>query len=127
MCTGKVVVILRICLRPTADTNIAPSRERHGHHFRRSQAATVTTYLQIRGPSTAYNMQPCVLNIRSFRLRKAFAGIRCSSHQLLVQTGRHHVPQLQRKDRTIRICESISVVGNEHHILLHCPGCSSPI
>eukprot|EP00891_Asterochloris_glomerata_P006543 jgi/Astpho2/6543/Aster-07326 len=31
----------------------APSRERHEQQFRYSQAATVTTYLQMRGPSTA--------------------------------------------------------------------------
>ena len=105
--------------RGSADT--APSKERHEQRFRESQAATVTTYLQMRGPSTAYDMQPYLLKIRGFRLRRAFASIRCSSHQLLVQTGRCHVPQLQRKDRTCRICKSISAVEDEHHILLHCP------
>ena len=47
----------------------------------------MTTYMQMRGPSTAYDMQPYLLKIRGFRLRNAFASIRCSIHQLLVQTG----------------------------------------
>ena len=76
-----------------ADT--APSRERHEEY----QAATVTTCMQMRGPSTAYVMQPYLVKTRAFRLCKACASIRCSSHQVLVQTGCNHVPQLQRKDR----------------------------
>ena len=47
----------------------------------------MTTYMQMRGPRTAYDMQPYLLKIRGFRLRNAFASIRCSIHQLLVQTG----------------------------------------
>ena len=55
----------------------------------------------VQGPSTAYDMQPYLLKIRGCGLRKAFVSIRCSSRQLLVQTGRCHVPQLQRKDRPV--------------------------
>ena len=59
-----------------------------------SQAATATTYMQMRGPSTAYDMQTYLLKIEGIWLHKAFASIRCSSHQLLVQTGRYHVYHL---------------------------------
>ena len=57
----------------SADT--APSNGRHEQHFRDSQAATVTTYKQMRGSSTAYDMQPYLLKIRGFWLHKAFASI----------------------------------------------------
>ena len=81
----------------SADT--APNRERHEQRFRKAlQDATASTYLQMRGYSTAYDMQPYLLKIGGFWLRKAFTSLRCSSHQLLVQTGRYHVPELQRKD-----------------------------
>ena len=82
----------------------------------------MTTYMQMRGPCTAYIMQPDLLKIRGLLLHKAFASTRCSSHLLLVQTGRYHVPQLQSKDSTCRICKSTSAVEDEQHSLLHCPG-----
>ena len=40
-------------LQAHGSDDTAPSRERHEQQFRYSQAATVTTYLQMRGPSTA--------------------------------------------------------------------------
>lgn len=61
----------------------------------------MTTYIQMRGPSTAYDMQPYLFKIRGFRLPKGFASIRCSSQQLLVQTGRYHMPQPQKKGQNL--------------------------
>ena len=100
----------------------APSKDRHEKRFQDCQATTVATYMQMRGPNTAYDMQPYLTRIRGFRLRRAYASIRCSSHQLRVQTGRHLLPQLKREDRTCRICGSLSEIEDESHILLHCPG-----
>ena len=66
----------------------------------------MTTYVQMRGTSlSVYDMQPYLLKIRGFWLRKAFAAITCGGHQLLVHPGRYHVPQLQRKDSTCRILQ----------------------
>ena len=62
----------------------APSKDWHEQHFKDCQAFTVATYMQMRGPSTAYAMQLYLTRVRGFRLRRAYASIRCSSHQLRV-------------------------------------------
>ena len=84
----------------------------------------MATYMQMRGPSTASAMQSNLTRVRGFRLRRAYASIRCTSHQLHVQTGRYLLPQLKREDRTCRIRGSLSDIEDEDHILLHCPGCA---
>ena len=81
----------------------------------------MTTYMQMWGPSTAYDMQPYLLKIRGFR-PQSLCQHQMQQSPALVQTGRCHVPQLQRKDRTCCICKSTSAVEDEQHILLHCPG-----
>ena len=109
-------------LQAHGSAETAPSKERHEQRFRDCQAVTVATYMQMRGTSTAYAMQSYLTKVRGFRLRRAYASIRCSSHQLRVQTGRYLLPQLKREDRTCRICGSLSDIEDEDHILLHCPG-----
>ena len=85
-------------LQAHGSAETAPSKERHEQRFRDCQAVTVATYMQMRGPSTAYAMQSYLTRVRRFRLRRAYASIRCSSHQLRVQTGRYYCPSL--KERT---------------------------
>ena len=109
-------------LQAHGSAETAPSKEQHEQRFRDCQAATVATYMQMRGPNTAYAMQTYLTRIRGFRLCRAYASIRCSSHQLRVQTGRYLLPQLKREDRTCRICGSPNEIEDESHIVLHCPG-----
>ena len=109
-------------LQAHGSAETAPGKNQHEQRFRDCQAATVATYMQMRGPNTAYAMQTYLTRIRGFRLRRAYASIRCSSHQLRVQTGRYLLPQLKREDRTCRICGSPNEIEDESHILLHCPG-----
>ena len=109
-------------LQAHGSAETAPSTEQHEQRFRDCQAATVATYMQMRGPNTAYAMQTYLTRIRGFRPRRAYASIRCSSHQLRVQTGRYLLPQLKREDRTCRICGSPHEMEDESYILLHCPG-----
>ena len=109
-------------LQAHGSAEAAPSKERHEQRFRDCQAVTVATYMQMRGPSAAYTMQSYLTRIRGFRLRRAYASLRCSSHQLRIQTGRYLLPQPKREDRTCRICGSLSDIEDEGHILLHCPG-----
>ena len=75
-------------LQAHGSAETAPSKERHEQRFRDCQAVPVATYMQMRGPSTAYAMQPYLTRVRGFRLRRAYTSIRCSSHQSRVQIGR---------------------------------------
>ena len=52
----------------------------------------MATYMQMRGPSTAYAVQSYLTKVRGFRLRRAYASIRCSSRQFRMQTGRYLLP-----------------------------------
>ena len=81
--------------------------------------STVATYKQMRGFTAAYTMQPYIQQIRGYRLRKSMAQIRCSSHKLRVETGRH--TSEARHERTCRLCNSATAIEDEQHILLHCP------
>ena len=85
-------------LQAHGSAETAPSKERHEQRFTDCQAVTVATYMQMRGPSTAYAMQSYLTKVRGFRLCRAYASIRCSSHRLRGQTGRYLLPQL--KERT---------------------------
>ena len=122
-CLPQYLSLAPFCaLQAHGSAETAPSKEQHEQRFRDCQAVTVATYMQMRGPDTAYVMQTYLTRIRGFRLRRAYASIRCSSHQLRVQTGRYLLPQLKREDWTCRICGSPNEIEDESRILLHCPG-----
>ena len=56
-----------------------------------------------------------MVQVLNFRYRQALSKLRCSSHSLEIETGRHN-----NTPRTSRICEkcSMNVLENEYHV---CP------
>ena len=70
----------------------------------------VTTYMQMHGPSTAHDMQPYLLKIRGIQLRKAFASIRCSSHQLVGADWPLPCAPASNEGQTLSHCKSTNNV-----------------
>ena len=67
------------------------------------------------------HVEKYLLVIPQFSLRKALSSLRCSSHQLEVETGRHrHIAYI---DRLWVYCQllGIDAVENEDHFLFCCP------
>ena len=57
------------------------------------------------------------LNIENFDIRKAIAKIRCCSHSLEIEKGRHN--NIARVDRICKLCDK-GEVETELHFLLSC-------
>ena len=59
-----------------------------------------------------------MVQVLNFRYRQALSKLRCSSHSLESETGRHN-----NTPRTSRICKkcTMNVLENEYHLILVCP------
>ena len=55
-----------------------------------------------------------------FNLRQPLGKFRSSGHRLLIETGRHVRPKIERSERICKSC-NLNVVENETHFLLECP------
>ena len=58
--------------------------------------------------------------VRDFKLRKAISKLRLSSHDLMVEKGRHSKPKTPLEERTCPF-SSNNVVEDEQHFVLECP------
>ena len=63
------------------------------------------------------NFQSYLDNVRDFRFRKAFAQIRCSSHSLEIERGRHRPIPIPAH---LRLCKQCGTVDDEVHFLTQC-------
>ena len=52
------------------------------------------------------------------RYRKVITRWRLSNHKLRIETGRYHIPYIERADRKCFVCD---VVEDEHHAIFLCP------
>ena len=57
-------------------------------------------------------------NFMDDRYRKVITRWRLSNHKLRVETGRYHIPYIQRADRKCFVCD---VVEDEHYAIFSCP------
>ena len=64
-----------------------------------------------------FGMEPYLLKVSNFKYRNAITRLRTSSHNLLIEKGRHSPNQLPFEER---LCKKCLVVEDEAHFLLSC-------
>ena len=68
--------------------------------------------VNVKEKSTIYS------NFVDDRHRKVITRWRLSNHKLRIETGRYHVPFIEREDRKYFLC---NVLEDEHHAIFICP------
>jgi len=64
-------------------------------------------------------LEPYLLEIKNFKLRKLLSKFRLSSHDLEIEKGRYHKPVIPAEQRLCRLCNS-NKVEDESHFILDC-------
>ena len=67
-----------------------------------------------------FQMEPYLIKIKDYKLRKALTKLRTSSHRLRIETGRHK-RQADHEHDDSRLCSQCNLVEDEAHFVLHCP------
>ena len=68
-------------------------------------------------------IEPYLLQVVDYKLRKVIARFRLSNHDLKVETGRHCKPKIPLEQRICRLCKE-NVIEDETHFLMCCPAYS---
>ena len=64
-------------------------------------------------------LEKYLFTVKNVRYRIALSRFRLSNHKLLIETGRHQKPKLERNDRKCFICDD--KIEDENHFLIECP------
>ena len=64
-----------------------------------------------------YTLEPYLSCVQVYKYRNAIAKLRCSSHTLEIERGRHCNPKLPICQR---LCKHCNVIDDEMHFLFHC-------
>ena len=67
-----------------------------------------------------FRFEPYLLEVKDYKLRKAIAKFRLSSHKLEIERGRYHKPPIPADRRLCKLCNS-GDVEDEFHVLMKCP------
>ena len=65
----------------------------------------------------AFSCESYLKSVKDYRYRNAITRLRTSSHDLAIETGRHHKPKINVEDRLCRIC---NVLEDEFHFVTKC-------
>ena len=65
-------------------------------------------------------LEPYLLNVKDFKLRKLITRFRVSNHSLHIEKGRHMKPKIPIEERLCYICKN-DVIEDEQHFLCMCP------
>ena len=68
-------------------------------------------------PLTNYSMEPYLYLVKKAKYRHSIAKLRCSSHMLEIERGRHTSPKTPAAERKCPICKEID---DEKHFVLEC-------
>ena len=120
---AMVKSILRLCnntpfvshyrsLTPNNKENNVSERE---SRILESDAAMLQYYTTV---ANARKKSSIYCNFVDDRKRSIITRWRLSNHKLLIETGRYHVPYIERMDRK---CWQCNVVEDEHHAIYVCP------
>ena len=63
-------------------------------------------------------MEPYLINVNNSNFRNALSKIRCSSHDLAIEKGRHSKPKTAIENR---LCFNCNVLEDEIHFICKCP------
>ena len=66
-------------------------------------------------------IEPYLLLIQDFKLRKIISQVRLGSHNLEIEKGRHQKPKTPVNERLCKICNSNDSIEDEVHFLMTCP------
>ena len=69
-------------------------------------------------------MEPYLVNITNFKLRKILARFRLSNHSLAIEKGRHCKPKVPVELRVCKLC-NFNCIEDEFHFLMVCPAYST--
>ena len=65
-----------------------------------------------------FELEPYLELVKEKKYRRAIAQIRCSSHVLQIERGRHTRPKTPREQR---LCNTCGLVEDEYHFVINCP------
>ena len=66
----------------------------------------------------SFNMEPYLISVNNSNFRNALSKIRCSSHDLAIEKGRHSKPKTAIQNR---LCFYCNVLEDEIHFICKCP------
>lgn len=66
-----------------------------------------------------FQIEPYLVNIKEFKLRKVLSRFRLSNHELNIEKGRYH--KIPKESRYCEVCSKNEFVEDECHFLLYCP------